>query len=290
MDNKSLRLGGQALPEGILIKGPIFTVIAYRTENDIETVSIKWGFRILDKLKKFPFLRGLIIIVETISLSLKSIFVMAEITDDEVNTDSIFFKTIIGLMFVLVMIFTIGLVIFVPKFASNGIVNLLNIKLFLGTWIELLIRFMLFFIYIYFYRFFIIGQKMFRYHAAEHMAIHAFEHKKNLTINTLKEFHKEHPRCGTAFLAFVFIYANIIFHTLVLDVSFLFLIRLFISLFVISLTYETLLIGWKSNNLIIGKILNLPGFLLQKITTMKPDNNDLELAIVATKKCIDLHK
>ena len=77
-------------------------------------------------------------------------------------------------------------------------------------------------------------------------------------------------------LAFVFIYANIIFHTLVFDVNFLFMIRLFISLFVISLTYETLLVGWKSNNLIVGKILNLP-FLLQKITTIKPDDSDLEL-------------
>ena len=68
------------------------------------------------------------------------------------------------------------------------------------------------------------------------------------------------------------------------------MIRLFISLFVISLTYETLLVGWKSNNLIVGKILNLPGFLLQKITTIKPDDSDLELAIIATKKCVELHK
>ena len=290
MKNNSLRLGGQALPEGILIKGPIFTVIAYRTENEIETVSIKWGFKVVNQLKTIPFLRGLITIVETISLSLKSIFVMAEITDEEVNTDSVFFKIIIGLMFIIVMIFTIGLVIFIPKFASNGLVNLLNIKVFLSTWIELLIRFMLFFVYIYFYRFFLIGNKMFKYHAAEHMAIHAFVHKKQLTINNLREFHKEHPRCGTAFLAFVFIYANIIFHTLVFDVNFLFMIRLFISLFVISLTYETLLVGWKSNNLIVGKILNLPGFLLQKITTIKPDDSDLELAIIATKKCVELHK
>ena len=289
MENNSLRLGGQALPEGILIKGPIFTVIAYRTENEIETVSIKWGFKVVNQLKTIPFLRGLITIVETISLSLKSIFVMAEITDEEVNTDSVFFKIIIGLMFIIVMIFTIGLVIFIPKLASNGLVNLLNIKVFLSTWIELLIRFMLFFVYIYFYRFFLIGKKMFKYHAAEHMAIHAFEHKKKLTINNLREFHKEHPRCGTAFLAFVFIYANIIFHTLVFDVNCLFMIRLFISLFVISLTYETLLVGWKSNNLIVGKILNLPGFLLQKITTIKPDDSDLELAIIATKKCVELH-
>jgi len=58
---------------------------------------------------------------------------------------------------------------------------------------------------------------------------------------------------------------------------------------VISLTYETLLLGWKSNNLIIGKIINLPGYLLQKITTIKPTDSDIELAIVATKKCIELH-
>ncbi|MDC0047258.1 DUF1385 domain-containing protein, partial [Chloroflexi bacterium] len=123
---------------------------------------------------------------------------------------------------------------------------LANLNSVFGTWLELSIRFLLFFLYIYMYRFFSIGQNMFQYHAAEHMAIHTYENKHDLTINNIKKFNKEHPRCGTAFLAFVFIYANIIFHTLVIDVNFLFLIRLSLSLFVISLTYETLLLGWKS--------------------------------------------
>ena len=57
-ETNQLRLGGQALPEGILIKGPIFTVIAYREGDDINTVSIKWGFKVLNDLKKIPFLRG----------------------------------------------------------------------------------------------------------------------------------------------------------------------------------------------------------------------------------------
>jgi uncharacterized protein YqhQ len=289
-ETNQLRLGGQALPEGILIKGPIFTVIAYREENDINTVSIKWGFKVLNDLKKIPFLRGLITIAETIGLSMKSIFVMAEVSDDDINTDSIYFKILIGFMFVLVMVFTIGLVVFLPKFSSKAILNFANLNSVFGTWIELSIRFLLFFTYIYMYRFFSIGQNMFKYHAAEHMAIHTYENKHDLTINNIKKFNKEHPRCGTAFLAFVFIYANIIFHTLVIDVNFLFLIRLSLSLFVISLTYETLLLGWKSNNLIIGKIINLPGYLLQKITTIKPKDSDIELAIVATKKCIELHK
>ncbi len=291
-DNNFLRLGGQALPEGILIKGPIYTVIAYRSDNnEIKTASIKWGFRITNYLRRVPFIRGLVTIVETLGLSLKSIFVMAELTDEEINTDSIFFKFFISFMFVLVAIFTVSLIIYLPKFSSSGIVNIFDINSdFIEIGLELLIRFSIFFVYIYFYRFFDIGKTMFKNHAAEHMAIHTYESKQDLSVDNLKKFNKEHPRCGTAFLAFVFIYANIIFHTLTIDVQFLFFIRMALSIFVISLTYETLLLGWKSNNLFVGTIINIPGYLLQKITTIKPNDNDLELAIIATEKCISLHK
>lgn len=290
-DNNFLRLGGQALPEGILIKGPIYTVIAYRSDNnEIKTTSIKWGFRITNYLRRVPFIRGLVTIVETFGLSLKSIFVMAELTDEEFNSDSIFFKFIISLMFVLVAVFTVSLIIFLPKFSSSGIVEIFNINLEIKIWLELLIRFSIFFVYIFFYRFFEIGRTMFKNHAAEHMAIHTYENRQDLSVDNLKKFNKEHPRCGTAFLAFVFIYANIIFHTLTIDIQFLFFIRMALSIFVISLTYETLLLGWKSNNLFVGRIINIPGYLLQKITTINPNDNDLELAIIATEKCISLHK
>ena len=133
---------------------------------------------------------------------------------------------------------------------------------------------------------------MFQYHAAEHMSIHAYENQELLTKDNLRKFNKEHPRCGTAFLAFVFIYANIIFHTIDfnLDFIYLFLARLIISLFIISLTYETLLLGWKSNKMFFGKIINFPGYILQKITTMKPCDDDLDLAIAGTNKCVELHK
>jgi len=161
-DNNFLRLGGQALPEGILIKGPIYTVIAYRSDNnEIKTASIKWGFRITNYLRRVPFIRGLVTIVETLGLSLKSIFVMAELTDEEINTDSIFFKFFISFMFVLVAIFTVSLIIYLPKFSSSGIVNIFDINSdFIEIGLELLIRFSIFFVYIYFYRFFDIGKTM----------------------------------------------------------------------------------------------------------------------------------
>ena len=291
--SKTLRLGGQALPEGILIKGPKYTVVAYRDKlNDIDFVTLEWSFKLFDYLRKIPFIRGLITIFETFSLSIKSIFVMAEISDDEINLDSIYFKLFISLMFVVVILLTIGIIIFVPKFIATLITDYSLFSIVFKVWIELLLRFSIFFFYIFLYRFFEVGKKMFQYHAAEHMSIHAFENQELLTRDNLRKFNKEHPRCGTAFLAFVFIYANIIFHTIDFNLGFiyLFLARLIISLFIISLTYETLLLGWKSNKIFFGKIINFPGYILQKITTMKPSDDDLDLAIAGTNKCVELHK
>ena len=217
---------------------------------------------------------------------------MAEISDDEIDLDSIYFKLFIGLMFVVVIFLTLGIIIFIPKLTSGFITNYFSLNTSLKVWIELFLRFSIFFFYIFLYRFFAIGKKMFQYHAAEHMSIHAYENQELLTKDNLRKFNKEHPRCGTAFLAFVFIYANIIFHTIDFNLGFvfLFLTRLFISLFIISLTYETLLLGWKSNKMIFGKIINFPGYILQKITTMNPCDEDLDLAIVAAKQCVELHK
>jgi|TARA_B100002003_G_C14077207_1_gene518225 uncharacterized protein YqhQ len=291
--SKTIRLGGQALPEGILIKGPKYTVIAYRDKsNEIDFVSLEWNFKFFDYLRKIPLIRGLIAIFETFSLSIKSIFVMAEISDDEINLDSIYFKLFIGLMFVVVIFLTLGIIIFVPKLTAGLIAKYFLFSTVFKIWIELFIRFSIFFFYIFLYRFFAIGKKMFQYHAAEHMSIHAYENQELLTKDNLRKFNKEHPRCGTAFLAFVFIYANIVFHIIDFNLAFvfLFLVRLFISLFIISITYETLLLGWKSNKMVFGKIINFPGYILQKITTMNPCDDDLDLAIVATNKCVELHK
>ena len=291
--SNTIRLGGQALPEGILVKGPKYTVIAYRDKSDeIDFVSLEWNFKFFDYLRKIPLIRGLIAIIETFSLSIKSIFVMAEISDDEIDLDSIYFKLFIGLMFAAVIFLTLGIIIFIPKLTSGFITNYFSLNTSLKVWIELFLRFSIFFFYIFLYRFFAIGKKMFQYHAAEHMSIHAYENQELLTKDNLRKFNKEHPRCGTAFLAFVFIYANIIFHTIDFNLGFvfLFLTRLFISLFIISLTYETLLLGWKSNKMIFGKIINFPGYILQKITTMNPCDEDLDLAIVAAKQCVELHK
>ena len=80
---------------------------------------MEWNFKFFDYLRKIPLIRGLIAIFETFSLSIKSIFVMAEISDDEIDLDSIYFKLFIGLMFVVVIFLTLGIIIFVPKLTAG---------------------------------------------------------------------------------------------------------------------------------------------------------------------------
>jgi uncharacterized protein YqhQ len=126
-------------------------------------------------------------------------------------------------------------------------------------------------------------QTVFRFHGAEHECIHCFESGLDLTPENCQKFETLHPRCGTSFLMFVMVIALLLFSMLGWpDLLPRVLSRIVLIPVIAGLSYELLRWAGRSSSLIV-KVLSVPGLLLQKLTTMRPDEKQLEVAIAAMK-------
>ena len=147
---------------------------------------------------------------------------------------------------------------------------------------------------------------LFQYHGAEHKAVHCYENRENLDVKNMKKYSTLHPRCGTAFLMFVLVVAILTFSIItpiilmifpqLLNINtfprkiILFLIRLSLLPLIAGISYEFLKFSAKYGHKPIIKIFITPGLLMQKITTKKPNKKQIEVAIVAVKKILQLEK
>ncbi len=272
-------IGGQALIEGVLMRNKDLIGIAVRKSNgDIKTK--KQEFKLFKKFKNIIFLRGLFVLLETLYLGTKALIYSANEASDEgekISTKEIFFSIFLSILF------GIGFFIVLPLFLTRLVVNngiLFNV-------IDGLIRVFVFIIYIIFISFMKDIKRVFQYHGAEHMAVHCYENKNNLTIDNCRKYSTIHVRCGTNFLFIVLILSIIIFSFINNNEWYLKLLSRIILIPVIaSLSYEFLKLSSKFENFFLIRILTKPGLLLQKITTKKPDDKQIEVAISALRLVI----
>jgi uncharacterized protein YqhQ len=210
-------IGGQALIEGILMRGPKDVAIAVR-KADKEIVLKKNKLNTLGMRYKFfslPFIRGIVGLVESMVFGIKALMYSAEFFDEgveEEKKESFLDRTfkdkaesveiVLTLLFSLVL--TIVLFILLPSFLTNFFKKRIETP-FLLNLVEGLIRIAIFLIYI------IVVSKMedvgrvFEYHGAEHKTIHCYENGDDLTVENVKKYPILHPRCGTSFLFMVMI-------------------------------------------------------------------------------------
>ncbi|MEK6937373.1 MAG: DUF1385 domain-containing protein [Nanoarchaeota archaeon] len=269
-------IGGQALIEGVLMRNKNKIGISVRKSNGrIKTE--KQNFDLFDKYRKIPFLRGIFVLIETLYLGTKALIYSAnEATDEgeEVSKREIFFSIFFSVIFALG--FFVLLPLYLTKiFVSGGI--LFNI-------VDGLLRVLVFVLYVIGISFMKDIKRVFQYHGAEHMAVHCYEHEKKLTVKNCRNYSTIHVRCGTNFLFIVLILSIIVFSFITSD-NFVvkILSRIILIPVIASLSYEFLKLSAKFENFFLIKILTKPGLLLQKITTRKPDDKQIEVAISALK-------
>jgi uncharacterized protein YqhQ len=130
-------------------------------------------------------------------------------------------------------------------------------------------------------------RRVFAYHGAEHMTIHAFEHGDPLTPERIEPYPTAHPRCGTAFLLFVVVVAILLFAfvprtSLVVDL----VARLALVVPVAAISYEVLKLGAANESNPLVRLLVAPGLLLQRITTRRPDRSMIEVAVASLEEAI----
>lgn len=302
MDSKKINVGGQAVIEGVMIRGPKKYSVAVRNKKGI---SFKTG-NIPTKQNKFlrlPFVRGFVNLADMLIIGTKSLMWSAEQAGDEkekAGRNEIAWTMIFSAA--IVVVFFIGL----PYFLTNLAGLKEEQRPFLFNIVDGIIRISIFLAYIAGISFMKDVKVLFQYHGAEHMAIHCYEHGKDLNSGNVGKFKTLHPRCGTSFLLIVFMVSILVFSVLPsvilhyfphfgdLNVwmrkGILFPVRILLIPLIAGISYEILKASDKKQNNLLFKTISIPGLWLQKITTQKPNEKQIEVAIASLKKLLEIEK
>ena len=298
MTNKKINIGGQAVIEGVLIRGHQNYVVAVRKNSKIILKKGKIPAK-KNKFLKMPFIRGFVNLVEMMIIGIKSLIWSAEKVvgkEEKIGKNELMFT------FLLSMGAVIAFFIALPYFLTN-LAGFSEEKLpILFNLIDGAIRIMIFLIYIIAISFMKDVKIVFQYHGAEHKAIHCYEKNKKLNIANVKKFTTLHPRCGTSFLLIVFIVSILIYSLLPsiilfyypqfsnfnvwLRKSILFPVRILLIPFIAGISYEILKISDRHQKNPLFRLISMPGLALQKITTKEPTNKQIEVAIFSLKGLI----
>ena len=209
---KQQNIGGQAVIEGVMMKGPNSFAISVRKENG-KIVTKKEKLNQRPKWAKLFFIRGIVNLIDMLVLGIKSLIWSSNqfVEEDEKETFGLK-ETIllIAVSFGFVILFFVALPYFVTNLA--GFKEEINPLLF--NLIDGAIRLALFLIYLIIISRIKDIKRIFEYHGAEHKTIHCYESKKELTIKNIKNFSTLHPRCGTSFVMIVLVISILVFSIL----------------------------------------------------------------------------
>lgn len=291
---KYVNIGGQAILEGVMMKGPDRYAIAVRKpDNEIKvdvtpyrSATERHGFT------RIPVIRGVVAFVESLLIGMKTMMDSAAYFEDEdeeggVNEDSgkddkgmIIFSVILSI------ILAVGLFIALPTVLS-GIMYRFTDNAFLVNAVEGLIRIIIFLGYVYIISIQKDIRRTYMYHGAEHKTIHCLEAGEELTVENCRRHTRFNKRCGTSYLFIVIIISIIVF--MFIDVRFLplrLLLRILLIPFIAGISYEVLRYSGRHDNKL-SDVLSFPGLLLQRLTTREPDDDMLEVAISSVDAVID---
>ena len=284
MKTEKLRLptyGGQALIEGVLMRGSKYLAAAYRKpDGEIIIETEELGKIYQSPLKKVPFLRGLIILWDALGLGTKYLTKSANFqTEDEkekIEGPALYLTLIISLAVAM------GLFFLTPALLGKALEQWLGFSHVIQNLIEGLIRLVFVILYIWGIGKMSEIKRVFSYHGAEHKTINAFEAKVELSPESVKQYSLQHPRCGTAFILYVVLFSVIIF-TFLGDIGWLLLIisRLLLIPVIAMIAYEYIRFTADHLENPIISLLAKPGLWLQKLTTNEPDEKILEVSIAA---------
>lgn len=292
------KIGGQAVLEGIMMKGEDRTAVVVRKPNGklhIKTELLKKR----GKIFKIPILRGVFVFVDALVTGTRTLLYSAEVLEENGGSEGyekdkmtlwlekkygekgalnvmLYFSVCIAILF------TVGIFIIAPTAVVSVFKYITENEVALNL-IEGVFRILLFVIYVVLISKMKDIQTVFQFHGAEHKCIHCYENDLELTPKNCEQFETLHPRCGTSFLMFVMVISLLLFSLLGWPNLFWRIAsRLLLLPIIAGLSYELLRWAGRSNSLTV-KILSLPGLGLQKLTTKVPDEKQLEVAIAAMK-------
>ncbi len=313
-------IGGQAIIEGIMMRGSDRTAVAVRLSDGsihLKTEKLKEP----PKVMKIPLLRGVFSFASAMVVGTKTLMYSADVLERyerehaeelaalrakngensetvdasgayEKDKLTVFLEKHLGekgawnfLMYfsaIFAVLFSVAVFILLPTALANFFQKYISNEIVLNLG-EGIFRIVLFILYIALISKMPDIRRVFQFHGAEHKCIHCFENNLELTPENCQGFYTLHPRCGTSFLMFVMIISLVLFSLLGWpNLAMRVISRLLLLPVIAGISYEILKLAGKSDSFLV-KILSLPGLYLQKITTKQPETEHLEMAIIAMK-------
>lgn len=316
-------VGGQAVIEGVMMRTPNAMAVSVRKKDGSIVVKrgpwqpVWSGIKFL----KRPFLRGIVILVESMHNGVSALNFsaqQAELEDDSKNrldqdknktktkkAEKPISKTALSVTIGVSFIFAFGLFVFLPHALTWLLGTLLHSTgLQSGTalsfhFVDGIIKITIFLLYLYFISKLKDIHRIFEYHGAEHKTVFTYENHELLTPKNAQKYTTHHPRCGTSFLILVILISILVFtlifpwipqmvHNKLLNQLILISIKLPLMFPVAGIAYEAIKISSKYPDSVFTKILAAPGLWLQRITTKPPDDSMLEIAIVSVIASLDI--
>lgn len=279
--------GGQAVIEGVMMRGRKAMVVAVRRPGGDLVFNTKSLSAIYTgRLRKTPFVRGIVVLIEALVLGVQSLLYSANIAleeEEEEISGGLLWALLIGSM-------TLGVALFflLPLFATKLLGTFVSSPVTFNL-VEGFIRICLFIAYLKVISLVPDIKRVFAYHGAEHKAVNAYEEGVPLEIEAVKKHSTAHVRCGTSFMFVVLIIAIIVFTLVGLPSIWLMVLSRIVLIPVIAaIGYEAVHFGGRHSHNGFVRALLTPGLWLQKMTTREPDDSQLEVALAALTRVTEI--
>ncbi len=277
-------IGGQALPEGVMMRREVNWAAAVRRLDGTIATTGRTLSPSVKTWRRIPLVRGMVALVETTVLGVRATLWAARERGQDDGSDFSAGGLVTAVLVAFVAVFGIFGLLPAVVVKTMGVRNPLAFSL-----IEGVLRIVILVAYLA-----AIGRsarirRVFGFHGAEHMTIHAFEHGAALEASEIRRFDRRHPRCGTAFLLVVAL-TSILVHALIGHPSWPVLVasRVLGLPVVAGLAYEAIRFAGRHPSSVVGRLVRAPGEWLQSLTTAPPDDDMIEVAVAALEAVLSL--
>ena len=294
------KIGGQAIMEGVMMRGTDRTAVAMRLPSGELYLKTKM-LKPEPKAMQVPLVRGVVAfarsLVDGMGTLMESANILEEYAPEEYEEGKFeawinkkfgakaAWNILMGIALVVAVVISIAFFVVLPTWVVNYMGKWTDNALVLNL-IEGVLRMVLFIAYVVAIRNMEDIKTLFRYHGAEHKTIHCYENKEDLTPENAAKYYTLHPRCGTSFLMFVLIVSILLFSFLGWpNLLWRIVSRLLLIPVIAGISYELLKWAGRSDGTLV-KILSWPGLMLQKLTTAEPTEQQLEVAILSLKSVL----
>jgi len=281
--------GGQAVIEGVMIRGRNhFSLAVRRLDGSIDCHSEPLNSLYTGRARRLPLVRGVIVLLETLVLGIKALHLSANMAIRDQGDDSgaeIPGWALAATLFA-ALLMGIGVFFMLPLAIVWAIDSVVPSDL-VSELIEGGLRLVIFVAYIWAIGLMRDIKRVFAYHGAEHMTVHAYEAGLTLDVPNVKKFSTPHPRCGTAFLLTVMLVSIVVFALLMgPSMEWRILSRFVLIPVIAAISYEIIRFSGAHQDGPIGRALAWPGLLLQRLTTKYPEDGQIEVAISAMENAL----